>query len=581
MKLLDVMDLISGVQLTSDNLSILKEQFKQVQTAIKEIITLEDSFKGEGGQSIRTFYQECHLPLVLFFESWIDDYQSYLNSLVSSIHNFEPSPTGVLRQEFLEHELRQGLMNAMRITTELTEETNEIMMTVNDIIQLPPLKEDQFKQASNRANDSARETVENLNMFDYQQTVALDPLINELSLIDQYIQKIANMFQGGDLSLASYQPKTLNWKDSLEELSNLNPASEQGILLDIAEGTIVGAAKAVGDTWDGLKATYELGRTIMGPFSPLFLGNELLFNRDQLREYQREHHAFYLSLINDPVRKVRQALDMPKYIWSAVSTAWDRDVVNGDAKSRTAFFTYGLTSLGIGILGDKGIGKAGTIAKTVRQAGKGEKGVFTPVQTPALAGEGLTQGPVPYNTFHDTLTQIKKVTENVFGTKGIDNAIVNNNSNLYRGDSILHSPTRPNGIGKPYISSSGDLVPASRDGLYKGRQVTVTEHILGGYRKGAKSNSPYTSFTNNKNVIGNYGENGIELDISALRKDIQSGKVKDVVILSPKQIQKLIERDVVSSDFWKNRAINWTKRDNEYLIKGVVPSQYIKVSPKE
>lgn len=111
--------------------------------------------------------------------------------------------------------------------------------------------------------------------------------------------------------------------------------------------------------------------------------------------------------------------------------------------------------------------------------------------------------------------------------------------------------------------------------------MTVTEHILGGYRKGAKSNSPYTSFTNNKNVIGNYGENAIELDISALRKDIQSGKVKDVVILSPKQIQKLIERDTVSSDFWKNRAINWTKRDNEYLIKGEVPSQYIKVLPKE
>ncbi|MFP7230032.1 pre-toxin TG domain-containing protein, partial [Bacillus altitudinis] len=167
------------------------------------------------------------------------------------------------------------------------------------------------------------------------------------------------------------------------------------------------------------------------------------------------------------------------------------------------------------------------------------------------------------------------------GVKGIDDASLTNKSNLYRGDSLIHSPTRPNGIGKPHISSSGNLVPASKEGLYKGREVTVTEHILGGYRKGAKSNSPYTSFTNNKNVIGNYGENAIELNISALRKDIQSGKLKDVVILSPKQIQKLIERDVVSSDFWKKRAINWTKRDNEYLIKGEVPSQYIKVSPKE
>jgi hypothetical protein len=81
-----------------------------------------------------------------------------------------------------------------------------------------------------------------------------------------------------------------------------------------------------------------------------------------------------------------------------------------------------LTSLGIGILGDKGIGKAGTIAKTVRQAGKGEKPlpIYTPVQTPAVA-VGLAQGPVPYNVLNDPLTKIKTVTDDVFGAKGMGN----------------------------------------------------------------------------------------------------------------------------------------------------------------
>jgi len=77
-----------------------------------------------------------------------------------------------------------------------------------------------------------------------------------------------------------------------------------------------------------------------------------------------------------------------------------------------------LTSLGIGILGDKGIGKAGAIAKTVRQAGKGEKAlpIYTPVQTPAFA-----QGSVPYNVLHDPLMKIKMVTDDVFGAKGKGN----------------------------------------------------------------------------------------------------------------------------------------------------------------
>ncbi|WP_218831307.1 hypothetical protein [Bacillus sp. 7894-2] len=243
--------------------------------------------------------------------------------------------------------------------------------------------------------------------------------------------------------MKQYQPKSLNWKEFHEEISNPNPESGQGILQDIAEGAIGGASKAVGDTWDGLKSTYELGRTIMGPFSPLFLGSELLFNRDQLLENQRNHQEFYLGIINDPIGKVSQALDMPKYIWSAVTSAWERDVVNGDAKSRTAFFTYGLTSVGIGILGDKGIGKAGTIAKTVRQAGKGEKAlpIYTPVQTPAVAG-GLVQGPVPYNVLFDPLTKIKTVTDGVFGVKGTGKYYKNYKSVEYTGTTKVNGEER-------------------------------------------------------------------------------------------------------------------------------------------
>ncbi|WP_286149050.1 T7SS effector LXG polymorphic toxin [Paenibacillus sp. FSL R5-0490] len=355
-----------------------------------------------------------------FLESWIDEYQSYLKSFIGSLQDIEPSPSGFIRQEFLEHELKQGLKNTLQITAELTEEANGIMKSVSDIVALPRLEDGRFIQATKSAEDSSRQTVEKLEDFDHRETAALDPLLQDLSHMNQYIQKIAGMFQSGSLSLAQYQPKSLNWKDFHVEISNPNPESGQSILQDIAEGAIEGASKAVGDTWDGLKSTYELGRTIMGPFSPLFLGSELLlFNRDQLLENQRKHQEFYLGIINDPIGKVSQALDMPKYIWSAVSSAWEQDVVNGDAKSRTAFFTYGLTSLGIGILGDKGIGKAGTIAKTVRQAGKGKKSIYTPVQTPALAGGGLAQGPVPYNVLYDPLTKIKMLTEKAFGVKGL------------------------------------------------------------------------------------------------------------------------------------------------------------------
>lgn len=148
---------------------------------------------------------------------------------------------------------------------------------------------------------------------------------------------------------------------------------------------------------------------------------------------------------------------------------------------------------------------------------------------------------------------------------------------MLRGDDALYSDVRTNGISKSYIDNDGNLVPANPNGIYNGRQVSVTEHILGGFRKGAKGNSPYTSFTFNNDIIQGYGNSHIEVDISGLRKAIQSGEVTDVAILSPKQIKKLIINDSMQSDYWKKRALSWTQRDSEYLIRGIIPKEYIKI----
>jgi hypothetical protein len=135
------------------------------------------------------------------------------------------------------------------------------------------------------------------------------------------------------------------------------------------------------------------------------------------------------------------------------------------------------------------------------------------------------------------------------------------------------------GINKSYIDDNGNLVPANKEGLYKGRQVTVTEteHILGGFRKGGKNNSPFTSFSPNNTVTVKYGDKTIELDFNGLRTAIRNGDVTDVAILNPKQIQRLIQQDTLTTPYWKRLALKWTERDNEYLIKGEIPKEYFKI----
>ncbi|MGE6539610.1 pre-toxin TG domain-containing protein [Bacillus luti] len=171
------------------------------------------------------------------------------------------------------------------------------------------------------------------------------------------------------------------------------------------------------------------------------------------------------------------------------------------------------------------------------------------------------------------LTPVEKGIKLLKGGKKVFTAT----KNLLRSDDYLRSIKNAKGIKKSYINESGNLIPANKEGMYKGRQVTVTEHILGGYRKGAKNNSPYTSFSPNNGATVKYGDNSIELDFNALRTAIRNGDIKDVAILKPKQIERLIEQDRLTTPHWKKLALKWTKRDNEYLIKGEIPKDYFRI----
>jgi hypothetical protein len=169
-------------------------------------------------------------------------------------------------------------------------------------------------------------------------------------------------------------------------------------------------------------------------------------------------------------------------------------------------------------------------------------------------------------------------TDNLAGKAADDVADANPSEvgDVFRGDSTLSSPVNSKGIGKSYLNEAGDLVPANVTGIYRGRQVTAAEHILGGFRRGAKSNSPFTSMTPNAATAASYGSDVISVNISALRQGIQSGEVTGVAILNQRQIQRLIQQNPNLSDYWKALASKWSARDGEFLIRGIVPERFIR-----
>ena len=60
-------------------------------------------------------------------------------------------------------------------------------------------------------------------------------------------------------------------------------------------------------------------------------------------------------------------IDTGKQMWGAVEAAWERDVVNGDARSRVEFFSYRVVSV-IGVKGLDKLGKAGKLGNAASKA---------------------------------------------------------------------------------------------------------------------------------------------------------------------------------------------------------------------
>ncbi len=68
----------------------------QIKEAVTNLIALEESLKGAGGNAIRGFYEECHKPFLLFYENFLVEYEQILQTIISALTGVEPSNHGFI-----------------------------------------------------------------------------------------------------------------------------------------------------------------------------------------------------------------------------------------------------------------------------------------------------------------------------------------------------------------------------------------------------------------------------------------------------------------------------------------------------
>ena len=233
MKVLDSGQLIEGLQRNVETLERLDGEMREIVLTAERFVSLGESLKGQGGESLRMFYQECHLTFGSYFMFFVQDFLTACAGVFSALQALEPDPSGHIKEAFLESDIEHALNELSSTVSRLTSDANSIMDSVADIVSLPHLNDSDVQGGVRDARIHKDDTVTGLREFDYSQTNGLASIETALLHMDQWVTEIESMMAEG-LAGVDFDADSWNGLEGVQALKT-DLAAREAELLGIEE----------------------------------------------------------------------------------------------------------------------------------------------------------------------------------------------------------------------------------------------------------------------------------------------------------------------------------------------------------
>ncbi|KAF2428415.1 T7SS effector LXG polymorphic toxin [Bacillus subtilis] len=231
MKTLDVHALHEGIQHTIEKLDKQKQQLEKLEKSVEHLAGMKDALKGKGGDAIRTFYEECHKPFLLFFGMFIDEYKKVLKQTQHAISFVESDSHGMIAEAFLSHDARHGVKHAREVTEQLTDAVNRHTSAIGHIVSLPTVNDSIFRMETEQAERLITDTLHKLFQFDGQQTQALETAKSDFQTMKKYIDQLETMYTEPKIEITGYKSGSILKSQEEENINQtfgaINPQMKQ------------------------------------------------------------------------------------------------------------------------------------------------------------------------------------------------------------------------------------------------------------------------------------------------------------------------------------------------------------------
>ncbi|KWW21754.1 hypothetical protein AS888_04425 [Peribacillus simplex] len=440
--------LVSAMQTRVGQYKDLKEQLTELKKGFQSIVHLDNELQGQGAEAIKGFYQ-AQIDVADAWLRLIERQIAFFSGIQGDAIEANLNET-VVTVPFLEGELENANRHAKEMVTAQKNDLKKIFAEIDDIIQLQPFSDDPFFDNIEKAETKRNETIHKVNEIDHKWTSEYAKSEADQAALTALMEQLeASSTRGGQVSPLYFNAAAYKNSEAYKNLDVRKKETAQYLQVKQAEAEnrrikdLKAQLDRVTDPDEYLKIAKQIGYENLAPTQQQLVMQ--LENAKQtadiakgigvgLFDVGKDFVTGIYDLVTDPgqaVEGVANSILHPiqtyTYISKAISDSYERDMVNGDAYSRSHWVTYALGTVVTTVVGTKG---AGAVAKTgvattkaaaVKGATKAKELATIPNLLPYNPKNQLSMaGGVPYNVvdgvgLKDQLISMARVESEVGG----------------------------------------------------------------------------------------------------------------------------------------------------------------------